>query len=633
MKKSIFSGGTLLLIAIFALAQCQPSQARQGESADSTCINISEPITLTEDTTICGDTTHTIDVDENDPAINIGAHDITITCEPGAIIDGVDNQGNGIYNDGFNNAEVTGCEVINYENGIAMTSFDNGAYIHHNFVHDNYGGGIQISGKVQEHAPNIRVEHNELIDNTLPEGGSHINVSWASEASISHNIMSSPTADLDKNHIGIHYDAAIGGEVNYNKGGILAIAIGTGGGSYGVHIAYNDIMGSARPDLSAVIGCYAHDNLIEYNFIHGGISATNWNEENYGVIFRNNILYNLSGKAAHMACYLPECPPDKPNVFTNNIVYNSGTGLELGINGVGKNNIIVGNETGIHAIEEGVIMHNDVWGNDEDYWSETTPAETDISADPLFVNPEDPYGPDGIMWTEDDGFRLQDGSPAIDAGDPQDDYSQEPDYPRGQINMGAYGNTTLATEGTACENPERGMIIEEDKTFCSGETAFDLGTWQTGLIVGASDITITCLDSIFIGSDQIAGFGLFNPGYDNVTITGCTFKNFNFGMIFKDSKNILLEDIQLTENKRGVYLVRGHNNEIKNSEITDNVFVDIAVFYGDLFIDWATASYEPIIKVFRGEVETEGSLPCEFFLEDIRYLSDQAKKEDLILVK
>lgn len=39
-----------------------------------------------------------------------------------------------------------------------------------------------------------------------------------------------------------------------------------------------------------------------------------------------------------------------------------------------------------------------------------------FDADPLFVNIDDPVGPDGKWFTEDDGLCLQAGSPAIDAG-------------------------------------------------------------------------------------------------------------------------------------------------------------------------------------------------------------------------
>ena len=38
-------------------------------------------------------------------------------------------------------------------------------------------------------------------------------------------------------------------------------------------------------------------------------------------------------------------------------------------------------------------------------------------------------------------------SPAVDSGHPLYDYSNEPDAPKGQINMGAYGNTEVASWG------------------------------------------------------------------------------------------------------------------------------------------------------------------------------------------
>ncbi len=39
-----------------------------------------------------------------------------------------------------------------------------------------------------------------------------------------------------------------------------------------------------------------------------------------------------------------------------------------------------------------------------------------MSADPLFNNMDNPIGPDGIWFTDDDGLRLKSGSPAIDVG-------------------------------------------------------------------------------------------------------------------------------------------------------------------------------------------------------------------------
>ena len=53
---------------------------------------------------------------------------------------------------------------------------------------------------------------------------------------------------------------------------------------------------------------------------------------------------------------------------------------------------------------------------------------------------------DGILWADED-YHLLPQSPGIDAGDPADDYSQEPDCPNGNtaIDLGAFGNTPLAT--------------------------------------------------------------------------------------------------------------------------------------------------------------------------------------------
>lgn len=63
------------------------------------------------------------------------------------------------------------------------------------------------------------------------------------------------------------------------------------------------------------------------------------------------------------------------------------------------------------------------------------PGTGEINSDPILL--------------PDSGFRLDSTSPAIDAGDPADDWSREPDYPAGAINMGAYGGTTEAEEPAA----------------------------------------------------------------------------------------------------------------------------------------------------------------------------------------
>lgn len=59
-----------------------------------------------------------------------------------------------------------------------------------------------------------------------------------------------------------------------------------------------------------------------------------------------------------------------------------------------------------------------------------------LGKDPLFVN------------SSEGDFHLTSGSPAIDAGDPLADFSQEPNHGGERINMGYYGNTAEATLAT-----------------------------------------------------------------------------------------------------------------------------------------------------------------------------------------
>lgn len=80
-----------------------------------------------------------------------------------------------------------------------------------------------------------------------------------------------------------------------------------------------------------------------------------------------------------------------------------------------------------------------------------------LNIDPLFMNP-------GVG-----DYHLQPTSPAIDAGDPADDSSQEPNPGGCRINMGAYGNTVEAATG-----PD----VDDDllSTYCEGVAGTDPST-------------------------------------------------------------------------------------------------------------------------------------------------------------
>lgn len=86
-----------------------------------------------------------------------------------------------------------------------------------------------------------------------------------------------------------------------------------------------------------------------------------------------------------------------------------------------------------------IVRYNDFYGNwDDDIYAG---VNGNISEDPLFVNPQRPE-PDN---PESYDFHLQQGSPCIDAGNPESDFCNEPQPNGCRIDMGAYGNTPEAT--------------------------------------------------------------------------------------------------------------------------------------------------------------------------------------------
>jgi hypothetical protein len=303
--------------------------------------------------------------------------------------------------------------------------------------------------------------------------------------------------------------------------------------------------------------------------------------------------------AINMTCTMGDCPV--PHLFANNIIYNCNVALNIGLHAMARNNLIVGNHIGIRSdgsAEGGASSYNDVWGNVLNYQG-ITPGTGAISDNPVFVNPADPAGSDGIFWTADDGFLLQANSPAIDAGDPADDYSKELNYPAGRIDLGAYGNTPLATKGY-CVYPSSGMVVDKNMVFCSGKYEYDLSPLGVFLEVEAGDLEISCEeDTVIAGAGRRwQGIGVYANGYSNTSIIGCNFQNFNFGLFFWQPGHVFLNNVKVQENKRGVLVVQG-DLEVQTSEISDNRWLDIGVYGGDLIIDDQTASHEPMIRPIK----------------------------------
>ena len=137
------------------------------------------------------------------------------------------------------------------------------------------------------------------------------------------------------------------------------------------------------------------------------------------------------------------------NAGTNGI-YTEGTAGNIQI----RNNIIIkSNEYGIKGTDL-TLQYNNVWDNKLSDYDGISPDINDISQDPLFADPENGdfhlksttgrWDAENKEWVVD----IEE-SPCIDAGNIYSDYFNEPDYPDGHINIGAYGNTAEASIGSA----------------------------------------------------------------------------------------------------------------------------------------------------------------------------------------
>ncbi len=125
--------------------------------------------------------------------------------------------------------------------------------------------------------------------------------------------------------------------------------------------------------------------------------------------------------------------PGIATVVNNTIVDNVNAGLRATGRADARNNIVQGNGTGLSGVV--VSKYNDV----SDGYLNCAPGEGDRSTPVLFLSPS----------TGD--YREQSGQPSLDAGAPSDSYSNEPMHNGFRINMGAFGNTSLAAtspEGT-----------------------------------------------------------------------------------------------------------------------------------------------------------------------------------------
>lgn len=119
-----------------------------------------------------------------------------------------------------------------------------------------------------------------------------------------------------------------------------------------------------------------------------------------------------------------------------------------------------------------------------------------IDQEPLFVNAPN-------------NFKLQPDSPAVNSADPAADYSREPGYNGGRVDMGAYGNTRLAPEQPPLA--QMAVSINTDTPLQSGQPgqtiAYSLTLRNEGIVPDTYRITVDSNPADFRPT-------LYEAGYD-----------------------------------------------------------------------------------------------------------------------
>ncbi len=232
-------------------------------------------------------------------------------------------------------------------------------------------------------------------------------------------------------------DNAIGDTIKvaagiYNEGLITSSVVVVLGGYTETFADTNRDFFSNRTILNAVSATMMYDAFgctFDGLWLDGGTTVAERGIEGFaGTTIRHTVITKVR-KSPGYAVYLNET-----GFVINNLIWDNIYGIYLESSATGstvKNNIIGKGSFGIinHAAA-GIARYNDLYTNSFNYsGTYTSPGTGDLGVNPLFEN-------------ETNGdFRLKSGSPCIDAGDPNDDASEETAPNDTRIDMGAYGGT------------------------------------------------------------------------------------------------------------------------------------------------------------------------------------------------
>lgn len=127
---------------------------------------------------------------------------------------------------------------------------------------------------------------------------------------------------------------------------------------------------------------------------------------------------------------------------------------------------------------------------------------------------------------------------------------------------GAAGCTHLC-----CLVPSNDMRIEKDTKFCPGWYNITDSGAQGAIIINASNIVLDGNGATLMGSG--AGYGIYNPGFNNVTITNVTIRNYGTGIQLVEADNSIISENEVSYSAiQGIALENSQECDVSGNRVS-----------------------------------------------------------------
>ena len=375
-------------------------------------------------------------------------------------------QYNHVYDNAVYGLEITGSSgaAVDYNRvygngsyGIVVTGYHSEARtsVSHNIAHGNQSYGIYVSGSVT-------ALHNTSYDH---QNTNNIGIYVSNGAIVDRNTVYG-------NFDGIHGHAntsntIINNTVYHNaRYGIVA----RNASVISSNRSYSNSIGIQILRNSGFTGQVSH-NLVYANANHGIVI----NHARSGGVVANNTVFQEIGDALRVK-------EDSQNLLVRNNILWVTSGYDIYV----ENDSQTGFDSDHNLLHTTLTGKLGSWNGVDftdraDWFYEVGTDRNSLAGDPQFVlmaGPDGSLGYDGdagIDYGGDDDFHLMADSPAIDLGDLDFPFFNEPPPNGARINAGRYGNTT-----EAAFSPEQGMQVVAPNGFEKYEVGQELTLrWHT----------------------------------------------------------------------------------------------------------------------------------------------------------